>query len=208
MVRTVPPACQRRPMPRIAVEKARRRIAGFRRGCRPREQVPTGEGLDLREGAGDLLVVIAGARPEERVFVAEVAVVGAPTRDHQGVRYQVFIPFEQVAAGHGRALQGSARRAIDLLGVALPQVRQEGGPGFLSRAEKRWSAWGAASRAEWWGGVRPGRRDAPRAVAVGDLVGALGGGDIGLDDHQVGESSKRSRSTCSFLDLYLDVGVR
>ena len=83
---TVPAACNSRPIPRMPSNSAVANRAVAEQVVVEEVEVPAGQPLDLRERVVDRLRVERPAALEERVLVAEVAVVRAAARDDDRVR--------------------------------------------------------------------------------------------------------------------------
>ena len=150
-------------------------------------EVTAGEAVDLGERVVDRLHVERPAAAEERLLVAEVADVRAAAAHDQRVRHQVPLALDEVAAGRRQAGQRPLGRAVQRLGAAGAEVREERRPGVLARPAEH--AVGVPGRL-----LRQARRvqaaeadvGALGAVVVGVAVGATGRGDVRLDDDEVG----------------------
>src|SRR5258706_2267398 len=91
---------------------------------------------DLRERVIDPLRVESAAAFEERVFVAEVAMLRAAARDHDRVRHEVPSALDQIAAYRRQAIERAVRRrSIHARGTPGAEIRQERGERLLRRPE-------------------------------------------------------------------------
>ena len=150
-------------------------------------QVPSGQPVDLRQRGVDRLRVERLPAVEERVLVAEVAVVRAAAGHHDRVRYQVPVPLDQVPPDRRQPVERPLPRLIPPPRFTAAEVVEEHRPGVLTRPEKhRVGVRGGLVGQR--GHVQPAERDehAAGTVRVGQLVRAAGRGDVDLDHHEVG----------------------
>ncbi len=150
-------------------------------------QVPPGQPVDLGERGVHRLRVEGLPALEERVLIAEVAVVRAAARDHDRVRYQVPVPLDQVPPDRREADQRAVARDVARACLTAPEIIEEHRPGVLAWPEEdRVGVRGGLVRQR--GDVQPaeGDEDAAGPVRVGQLVGAAGRRDVDLDHHEVG----------------------
>ncbi len=141
---------------------------------------------DFGERGVHALRVERGAAVEEGVLVAEGAVVRAASRDDDGVGDEIELPPNEVPADRRQLLQGprgrfvTAQRATGLEIAQEPRERVLAGPQEDRVRVRR-------------GLLRQGRDveasehdvGSPRPIVVGDPVGAVGVGDVDLDDDEV-----------------------
>src|SRR5512132_940887 len=101
-------------------------------------QVPAGEAVDLRERLVDRLRVERAASLVEGVLVAEVAVVGAATRDNDRVGAQVASTFDQVATHGWDPNEAPHARGglVPRLGASGAEVNQELLPGTFTGTDE------------------------------------------------------------------------
>ena len=150
-------------------------------------EMASGQARDLGERVVHALRVEPSTAGEEGVLVAEVAMLRAPAGHDNGVRHQVAAARDQVAPHRRQAIQRASRRGL----VAVPRVagaklREKRRKRLLRRAEK--NRVGVCR-----GFVGQGRdvqaahrhERAPRPIVVGDAVGPIGIGDVGLDHHEI-----------------------
>ena len=150
-------------------------------------QMPSRQPLDLGQRGVDGLCVERPAALEERLLVAEVAHVGAPSRDDDGVRDEIEMPFDQITPDRRHAGERSDLRSIDAIRGAAPEIGEESRPRVLAGSEK--------DRVRMPGSLFRQRRDveaskrhmrAPSAVVIREAIRAVRGGDVDLNDDQVG----------------------
>ncbi len=147
----------------------------------PRQAVDLGQRLIHR------LCVEGLPAAEELRVAAEITAVWAAPRHDEGIRGEVEVSLDQVAAERWLAGQGADRRPVDPPWAALPEVLQELRPGVLARAEEdRVGVPDGLGRER--GHVQPAQGDvrAFPPIVIGDLVGAARGADRDLDADQVG----------------------
>lgn len=150
-------------------------------------EMPPGQARDFRERVINTLRVERAAAGEEGILVAEVAVLRAPARDHDGVRHQIAATVDQIAAHRRQTVQRPPRRRpVDLLRAAGAKVREKLGERLLRRAQKyrvgvRRGLIGQRGHVQ-----SPDRHEcAPGAIVVGDAIGAIGVRDVRLDQHEI-----------------------
>jgi hypothetical protein len=150
-------------------------------------EMPARQPRDLRQRIVDALRVERSAAGEERVLVAEVTMLRAAARHDDGVGDEIAAALNEIAADGRDAVQRPARgRSVDLPGPAGAEVGEELREGLLARTEKdRISVRRRLVRQRR--DVQAAERDerSPRAVVIGETVGAVGVGDVDLDDDQV-----------------------
>jgi hypothetical protein len=164
-------------------------------------EMPSGEPIDFGQRGIDALCVERSAALEEGVFVAEVTVLGAAARDDDRVGDQVAAPGDQIAANRRQLIErASGGRLIDALRVTIAKILQEGGKRLLARAED--------DRVGMRGGfvwkrrhvqAAEGDEDASGAVVVREPIGAVGVGDVDLNQDEVGPVVDSQR-----LDVLID----
>jgi len=144
-----------------------------------------GKARDLGEGVVHALRVEAAAAFEEGVLV-EVADVWTAAGDDDGVRDQVQVPLHEVAANGRQTGERPYDGAILQLGIAAPEVGEEGGPRVLAGADEDRVRVGRRLLRQR-GHVQAAEDDisALRAIVVGQPIRAAGGGDVDLDDDEV-----------------------
>lgn len=158
--------------------RARRRRSGCRRSGRPRRSRPCSRSRN-----------------------------GGDTSGHDDrVRHEVEVPLDEVAAHAREPVQRPHRRRVASRRRARSQVGEEPWPGVLAGTEEH--RVGVAGRLlRQRGGVQAphGHVRAAAAVVVGELVGAAGGGDVGLDHHEVRGVVQVQALHVLVLDRHLDV---
>ncbi len=171
-------------------------------------EVTTRQSLDLGQGVVERLQVERAAAREERLLVAEVAEVRAAARHDERVGHQVEPALDEVASRRRHALEGALVRPVDAARAAGAVVGQKSGPGVLAGAQEH--RVGVLHRLVGERGrVQAAEADvgAPGAVPAGDVVGAGGRGDVGLDHHEVGLVVERHVLDVLVADLDVVVGV-
>ncbi len=171
-------------------------------------EVPSPQGIDLSQRAVDGHRVEGLPADVEGVLVAEVAGVRATAGDHEGVRHEVARGVDQVATGHGRAVQRPGERPVAGGRPAGAEVGEEGRPRSFAGAEH--DRVGVQRRLLGQGGrVKPAEYDvgAARAVEGRELVGAMGRGDVGLDRDDVRRVVGARDRDVLVADLDLVVGI-
>jgi hypothetical protein len=99
--------------------------------------VPPGESIDLGERRVDALRVERSAALVERVFVAEVTVLGTPARDDDGVRDEVAAPVDEIATDWRLMLKRAVRgRAVHRGRGSGAKIAEELRKGLVARPEK------------------------------------------------------------------------
>ncbi len=125
---------------------------------------------------------------EEGVLVAEVAVLGAPARHHDGVRHQVAATLDEIAAHRRQAVQRPPRRRpVHPLRAAGAELREKLRKRLLRGTEEhrvgvRRRFVGQRRRVQ--AAYRHER--APGPIVIGDAIGAGCVRDVGLDQHEIG----------------------
>ena len=125
-----------RPMPRMPREQLAREAAVAEQVIVEEVQVPSRQARDLGERIVDALRVERSPALEERVLVAERAVVRAAARHDDRVRHQVAMPLDQVAPDRRDASSVRSARLIAALRRAGGEVAQELREGVLAGAEE------------------------------------------------------------------------
>ena len=100
-----------RPMPRMPSKSAAAKRAIAEQVIVEEVQMPARQPIDLGERVVHALGVEGSAALEERVLVAEVAVLRAAARDDDRVRDEVRAAADQIAADRRHALERAAGRA-------------------------------------------------------------------------------------------------
>ena len=143
---------------------------------------------DLGQRVVHALRVERSTALEERVLVAEVAVLRTSARDDDRVRHEVAAAIDEIAPNGRQPVERAIRgRAIDARGTPRAKVREELREGLLAGPEEH----RVGVRRRLVGQrrhVQAAERDedAFRPVVVGDAVGAARVGDVDLDDDEVG----------------------
>ena len=100
-------------------------------------KMSAGKAIDLGQRLVDPLGVERPATREERVLVAERAMVGAATRDHQGVRDEVSMPLNEIPPYRRQPGQRPDGRFVAGSWRSCGEVAQELGEGVLARTAYR-----------------------------------------------------------------------
>src|SRR5882672_913275 len=96
-----------------------------------------GQASDFGQRVIDPLRVEAAASLKERVLVAEVTMLRAAARYHDGVGDEITAAADQIATDWRDAIESTASRGdVDGLGLACAEVLQELRESLLSGAEK------------------------------------------------------------------------
>jgi hypothetical protein len=150
-------------------------------------EVASRQPIDLRQRVVHPLGIERPASVEERVLVAEVAVLRTSARDDDGVRDEVPAANDQVAPDGRDPIQRAARgRDVASRWGAPPEVLQE--------LRKRLLAWAKKDCVGVSGGLVGQRRDVQSAerhersacaIRVGQPVRAAGVGDVDLNHHEI-----------------------
>ena len=148
-------------------------------------QMSTRQTLDLGQRGIHRLRVETLATGEKRVLVAEVAMVRAAARDHDGVRYQIARALDQITPYRWRPQQGACLGRVSSLQLTGARIGQQARKDLLTRPQ-------AHGICVLRGFVRQrGHMQATEgdpatacAVEIGNLVGPIGVGDVHLDHHQ------------------------
>ena len=98
-------ALEQAPHPAHAIEQRGREAAIAEQVIVEEVEVAARQPRDLGERIVDALRVEGAAACEERVLVAEVAVLGTASRDDDRVRYQVRAAVDQIAANGREAIE-------------------------------------------------------------------------------------------------------
>ncbi len=151
-------------------------------------EMSSGQPVDLSQRVVHPLRVERPAALEERVLVAEVAVLRTAARDDDRVGDEVVAPPDQVAADGRHAIERAARRRdVAARGTARAKVREETRKRLFTRAEE--------DRVGVRGGFLRQRRDVQAAeddersaspVVVRQPVRPAGIGDVDLDHDEIG----------------------
>ena len=171
-------------------------------------EVTARKAFDLRERGVHALRVERGTSGEEGVLVAEGAVVRAAPRDHDRVGDEVEPSPDQVSADGRQLFECSGGRFVATPGSSRLQIAQELRERVLAGPQK--DRVGVRR-----GFVRQGRdveapqRDvrASRAIVVRDPVGAIGVGDVDLDDDEVGMIVEIELLDVLVLESDFEVGI-
>ena len=150
-------------------------------------EVASGQPRDFGERVVHPLRVERAPAGEEGILVAEIAVLRAPARDHDGIGNQIAPTVDQIAAHRGQAVQCPPRsRPVYFLRMAGAKLREKLGKRLFRGAEE----YRVRVRRRFLGQrrhVQPAHRHecAPGPVVVGDAIGAIGVRDVGLDEHEI-----------------------
>ena len=96
-------------------------------------QMVSRKAIDLRERGVHALRVETLPLLEEGDLVAEIADLWAAARDHDRVRDEVEMSFDQIASDDRETVQRSDSRLVDSLWTTSTEVLQESRPRVLTR---------------------------------------------------------------------------
>ena len=172
-------------------------------------EMTSGQPVDLSERVVYPLGVEGAAAVEERVLVAEVAVLRTSARDHDRVGDEVRAPGDEIAPDRRHAFERSPRcRDVASQWPAGAEVGEELRERLLAGPEKH----GVGVRRGFVGkgrDVQAAQRDedAFRAVCVRQGICASGVGDVDLNRHQIRTIVGRQRADMLVHDRGLVVRV-
>ncbi len=150
-------------------------------------EMPARQPIDLGERVVHSLGVERPAAFEERVLVAEVAVLRTPAGDDDRVRNQIGGPSDQIAPDRRHAIQRAAGRGhVAAQRLPGPEVLEEPRERLLTRTQEDHIC--MRDGLVWKrGDVQAAQRDEDTlgAVGVGHRIRALRIGDVDLNDHQI-----------------------
>jgi hypothetical protein len=100
-------------------------------------EMTAGQAVNFGKRPVNTLRVEAAAALKESVLVTEVAMLRAAPSDNDGVRHEIQIPPDEIAADGRDALEGTAGcRRIDRLRIAGAKIFEELGEGLIAGAEE------------------------------------------------------------------------
>lgn len=144
--------------------------------------------LDLGQCLVDPLGVETAPAAEKGILVAEVAMLRTTARDDDRIGHEIALALDQVAADRRQALdRAAAGRDVARLRAPRAEVIEEARECLLAGADE--DGVGVARRFLGHGGdVQPAECDeaALGAIVIGQRIGAIGVGDIDLDDDEIG----------------------
>ena len=165
-------------------------------------EVAAGQPIDLGQRVVNALGVEGTAAGEERVLVAEVAVLRTTAGHDDRVGHQIVAARDQIAANRRNAVERTSRGGLVAASRgAGAEVGEESGKGLFARAEE--DGVGVRRRlVRQRSDVQSAERDerAARTVEVGQSVGAVRVRDVDLDHDEVRRIVERQRLDVLVLD--------
>jgi hypothetical protein len=151
-------------------------------------EMATRQALDLGEGIVDALGVEGSAAVEERVLVAEIAVLRAAARHDDRIRHEIRTATNQIATDGRKAIERAAGGGdVASQRPARAEIFEELRERLLAGAEEdRIRVRGGFIGERGHVQAAEGDEDAFRAIAIGERVGAFGVGDVDLDGDEIG----------------------
>src|SRR5580704_8148818 len=95
-------------------------------------EVSAGETVDFRQSVVHRLRVESASTGEEGLLLAEIADMRATSRDHDGIRDQIEMPLDQIAADRLQADERANGGIVATSGRAAAVIAEEMGPGVRS----------------------------------------------------------------------------
>jgi hypothetical protein len=174
-------------MPFIPLNSARAKRGSPSRWFVEEVEVPARQARDLGERGVHALRVERSAAAEERVLVAEVAVLRTPAADHDRVRDEVAVAPDQISADRRYVFDRAARRrSIEPLRTSGAELDEELRKRLLARAQEDRVGMRRGFLRERRDVQSPERdEDASRAIVIGDPVRTVRVGDVHLNDDEV-----------------------
>jgi len=142
---------------------------------------------------------------EKGVLVTEIPVLRTSPRHHERVRHQVVVPADEIASHRRQTVERTiGPRAIHAFGMSLSQVPEKAGKRLLAGSQKDGVGVGRGFLGQR-GHVQSakGHKAALGPTPVSDTVGAIGVGDVDLNDHEVGRVVSQQVQR---LDVLVDEG--